>query len=183
MLYSTPIPIDNLSELSNSLFRFIPKKPWPKSLLFPVDPNEILARTPLRAVLEKYNWVDSIEGISVVVVPGKQILPIHHDWGTLTHSLNIPILNCVNTWTIWYKIDEGEETVRPGSYTIYDEDKGEDVTYTFYEYCDTKCTEVERLELVTPHLLNVRQPHSVWNPTIATRLVLAVRLMPDFQRP
>jgi hypothetical protein len=183
MLYSTPVPVDNAEELSRSIFRFIPKRIWTDSVLFPVDRDELFKHTTILPVLEKYNWTNSIEGISVVVVPGKKILPIHHDWGTLTHSFNIPIINCANTWTIWYRIDEDQKDLQPGQYQLYNEDTGTTVEYTYYEYNDARCTEIERLEVTTPHLLNVRQPHSVWNPTTGTRLMLAIRLAPDFQKP
>ena len=169
-IYSTPIPVDNLAEVQSSILRYIPKTMWNRSLLFPIDQKELVQRTLVGEILKKYNWVDSIEGISVVVVPGRKELQIHHDWGTLTHSFNIPILNCANTWTVWYDTDQEPRVITQEN-------------YTYCDYDASKCTEVERLELVTPHLLDVRKPHGVLNPTVGTRLVLAFRLTPDFQRP
>jgi hypothetical protein len=170
MLYSTPVPVPNAEELSRSIFRFIPKRIWTDSVLFPVDCDELFKHTTILPVLEKYNWTNSIEGISVVVVPGKKILPIHHDWGTLTHSFNIPILNCTNTYTVWYDTDQEPRTITEHG-------------YTYCDYNPALCTETERVELVVPYLLDVRKPHGVINPNIGTRLSLAIRLAPDFQKP
>ena len=160
MKYSCPVDIENLKELQRILLARVTMKLWSEPDLYPIDHTSI---PEIQTILSQLKLADYVEGASIIVVPAHQNLDIHIDHGTLTHSLNIPIINCLGTWTIWYATDQQPQLYEKNGYT--------------HLTVDPKlCREVERVELATAHLFDVKQPHDVENPLKRTRISLAIRL-------
>jgi hypothetical protein len=115
-------------------------------------------------MMRKLNLLEHLSSVAVVVIPPGKELPIHHDTGSPVYSLNIPLENCEGTYTKFYTSTQEPELI-PGIMYRYDPD------------C---CTEVDRVYMDRPHVINVQQPHSAHNPTDRTRILIAVRLLPTF---
>ena len=95
-------------------------------------------------------------------------LPIHHDHGDFEYSLNIPILNTEDTWTVFYQA-HAEPMLRNPFKDQY-----------YYEYDPKDVVEVERVSIVQPTLIKVHTPHTVLLGTRPKpRVVLALRLHDD----
>lgn len=106
----------------------------------------------LRLGFEKLDL--NLVGCFAVVVRGLKDFKIHDDIGD-PHStrINIPILNCIGTSTIFYegKIEESQLLELPGGFP-----------YHLYDF--DKCKEVDRVEINQPTALNVWTPHAIYVP-------------------
>ena len=119
---------------------------------------------PFDADIDMHSWmqrisplVDDLKSVglyerwvaSSLVLTYTRIL-IHRDHAAeFDYSLNLPIINTENTYTCFYKTDYPPETrILPNGipYDAYDE---------------SKCTLVDKIELLRPTLLNVKVPHGV----------------------
>ena len=106
----------------------------------------------------------------VTVNPGSR-LPIHTDAGENNarhpYGLNIPIHNCKDTYTPFYRVLDPDYTAK--------------VTNTFskadsyYDYPEDQVEEVDRMYLTQPAFFCHQTIHSVINPTEQLRVALALR--------
>lgn len=92
-------------------------------------------------------------------------LPIDQKYATKfvpRHAINIPLVNCKGSYTLWYRIKED----RPHEY------------YPKYDcggFNPTAVEEVYRAELVSPAVLKVDVPHGVYVPRASPRIVATMR--------
>jgi len=102
--------------------------------------------------------------------------PIHvdsEDWQTRAYALNIPLINCENSHTVWYDTKE------------YDEDaySGDDQKVKGYKtargFKPETSKEIGRLETNNPAWINVSIPHRAENNNNDLRLVLSTRFWPE----
>jgi hypothetical protein len=105
------------------------------------------------------------------VIEPNDSIGIHID-GSKDHpkflALNIPILNCQNTYMQWWdnlkKIGLQSDPRYMKDIVVYDE---------------TNKQLIGELELTTPCLVKIDTPHSVKNPQNVTRIVLSLRFNPE----
>ena len=121
---------------------------------------------------EHWDWT------AVVVI--YEEMPIHIDNKNLypndmggDYSLNIPIRNTKDTYTIFYRPKPDQDPQR-----VYEPGTAID----FFEYEATQVEEIERVELLKPVLFNVSVPHNVViESKQLPRVAIALRLNKKFQ--
>ena len=102
--------------------------------------------------------------------------PIHvdsEDWQTRCYALNIPLINCEHSHTVWYDVKE------------YDEDaySGDDQTTKGYKtargFKPETSTEIDRLATINPAWVNVSVSHRAENANSDLRLIISTRFWPE----
>ena len=89
-------------------------------------------------------------------------MPVFTDF-TPTNAINIPLLNCSGSVTLFYKLKN---------------ESAEDVYYKVIDcggHLKANTEEVYRFELNRPAVLRVNVPHAVWNPNPGPRVVATFR--------
>jgi hypothetical protein len=173
MKYYSPIQIENLKIIQEKVFKHFPKEDLlKKEALFyiPNNLNVFLNIPELKAELDKLNWTTYVFGIGFYILGPTDGSHIHVDSNTFNYSFNIPILNCENTFVNFFKTDkEPKKEV----FKLYDTF----INYNKFEKVD--CKLVDQLEMVTPHVINVQEPHNIVNNNIKPRITLLIRLRPE----
>jgi hypothetical protein len=102
--------------------------------------------------------------------------PIHvdsEDWQTRCYALNIPLINCEHSHTVWYDVKD------------YDLDAygGDDQTNKGYKsargFNPETSTEIDRLATIIPAWINVSVPHRAENANSDLRLLISTRFWPE----
>ena len=170
MLLYKSVPVENLEIIQDELLSVVPARQRFSTDLFYLPKEWYLEKPRTRDMLEQLGLLDQVVSIAAVVVdPGHNQLPIHVDSGHSTWSLNIPIRHCLGTFTTWYQA-HGDPTFMPR--------EGKDLGYDNFD--PEHCEEIGRLEMTHPHIVNVKVPHTVINPTNKVRILCAIRLAPTF---
>ena len=103
--------------------------------------------------LKLLNLHTSIVRIGLIVVNSPKLV-IHSDWPATGYALNIPVLNCENTYTAWYD-------AKPTNYKAKDYSTNSWSTVGDSPlYNNDEATEIDRIESNKPHWINVHVPHS-----------------------
>jgi hypothetical protein len=155
--------IPNLKDLQKIILESCPNKT--KSdfyLLRNVNCLEIPEFQSMLSYLNILNYMNTTS-ISIAVLEPYVNMPIHTDTGSHNFSLNIPIQNCDNTWTVWYETEQVPIYIDKPSH---------------YQYSADLCKEIGRIEMSNPYIINTDIPHAAYNPNNSTRILLAVRLRP-----
>jgi hypothetical protein len=168
MKYYSPVYLEKLDIIQEKVFEFFPKDQLTKSNLFYVPNNlELFLSIPeLKSELDKLNFTESVHSFAFYVVQKTSSLgTTHHiDTGDRTYSFNLPILNCNNTFVNFYKTNEAPvEKMLPNK-------------VTYYWYDPTKCKLVDNLEMIQPHIINIKEVHNIVNINNAPRITLLIRL-------
>lgn len=170
MKYYSPVHIENLKTIQGKVFEHFPKEELFKreSLFYiPDNLNIFLSIPELKAELDKLNWTPYVFGIGFYIISPTNGTHIHLDSTTFNHSLNIPILNCENTFVNFYKT---ESEPKKEVYKLYDTL----INYNRFDPAD--CEVIDQLEMLTPHVINVQEPHNVVNKNTKSRITLLIRL-------
>lgn len=110
-------------------------------------------------------------GSTIILMHGEVDHPIHSDSKDFGYALNIPILNTAGTYTVWY-----ESSVPPKETPV-----NGDSNVTYHSYDEGTSTEIDRVELLQPALLNIDTPHCViLENSIPPRITLSLRLSRKF---
>ena len=124
------------------------------------------------------SWQDVLYIMFINVNPGTS--PIHQD--SLTHhdyfwALNIPILNCKDSCTLFFEPLPREQGIVP-SLEIAESSVGIGADgYRLWQPNQVK--EIDRMHLTQPMLFNISSIHCVHNPTNQPRLSLSIRMNCD----
>jgi hypothetical protein len=173
MKYYSAIHIENLKSIQEKVFEHFPKEELLKreSLFYITDNLNIFLSIPeLKAELDKLNWTPYVFSIGFYIIAPTTGTHIHLDSNSFNHSFNIPILNCENTFVNFFKTDkEPKKEV----YKLYD------TFVNYYRFDPVDCEVVDQLEMVTPHVINVQEPHNVVNKNSKPRITLLIRLRND----
>lgn len=166
-----PVHIENLTEIQQEVLKSIPENLLDQTTLTYIEnsKNIFLAIPILQDFLKSKNMYQSVGDIAINITQGKKSGSYHMDSGPYKHSLNIPIINCENTWINFFKVDSDYEVV-----TV--ENKGK--THHFFRYTEDQCELIHEVETTQPYLLGVKTPHKVINKSDQTRIMLLLRLWP-----
>ena len=168
MFYYKSIDIPNFKIIQKKVSRLFPNI-FSRSTLLHYDKSTFLKIKELKDFLENLNLIDSIFVFSLHVTIKNEPEVIHIDEGEFNCSLNLPILNCNNTFVNFYETIELPKKGRlPNS--------NEDVV-DYLEFDKKNCKLVNCLEMNKPHLINVKIPHGILNPNPTTRITLLIRLI------
>jgi hypothetical protein len=171
MLLYKSVPVDQLKIMQDELLSMVPNRQRFRTDLFYLDKEPYLGMTHTRNMMERLGLLEHVMSIATVVVDPafNNRLPIHIDSGVPEWSFNIPLRNCNGTYTTWYQ---------PKTHAKSMSKEGPGHGYDEYDPAD--CEEIGRLEMTHPHIVNVKVPHTVINPTNKVRILCAIRLAPTF---
>lgn len=130
--------------------------------------------TKLSEFLKRKNLYERWRGAGMSILKENFVLPIHSDsyLPGRCYALNIPIINCQDSYTIWYNIIDSSKVIKK-AYTS----NGVLVVSEHYEKNNT--TEIERICSDSIMFVNVKTPHSGINLNNQTRAVLSLRFIPE----
>jgi len=172
MLYH-PIEIDNLNQIQTKILEHFPWQDISKISLFllPKNSMEFLDIKELREMLINIGFLSYVHSVAFGVQRPNSKSGIHTDAGESSFSFNLPLYNCEKTFVGFYHSGKGIE-------------KREYVSVgrkIFYNYCDPNyCTEIDRVEMNRPHIINVYTPHQVINPNNKFRITFLIRMQKSF---
>lgn len=167
MQFANPIILDNLKKIQSIVRAVASTKDLTQHNFF-YDWTEKFKNFPVIIDTVKDHFpIFKINSVAIIVLPPLSKLDIHHDVSLGTYSFNIPILNCENTFTAFYKCNTGPT-----------------MTYTsnnlpYFIYNEEDCVEVHRIEMNQPHLINIKVPHTAINDTDKGRMTLSIRFDPE----
>lgn len=171
MKYYVPAKIDNLKVIQEKVFSMFPEEllNTKRNNLFylPDNINMFLGIPELRNELDKLGWIQHILGFAFYIVPPTIGSNIHIDSGDMTNSFNIPIKNCENTFLNFYKT---ESLPIKNTSVVYSG------TINYYSFKPSECVLIDKLEMTTPHIINVKEPHNIVNLNNRSRITLLIRL-------
>lgn len=166
-----PVHIENLTEIQQEVLKSIPEHLLDQTTLTYIENSkEIFLAIPALTNFLKSKFMHlSVGDIAINITQGNDCGSHHVDSGPFKHSLNIPIINCENTWINFFKVDSDYKVV-----TV--ENKGK--THHFFRYTEDQCELIHEVETKEPYLLGVKTPHKVINKSDKTRIMLLIRLWP-----
>lgn len=173
-----PVQIDNLTDIQSELTKFLYKMDSdfdnkPTDFIF-VSKFEMASYTPLFCkLIRSLGLFSSWAGCGISSNNHGEDLRIHvdhSDWTTVSYGLNIPALNCEDSYTVWYDADMLESnladaepsynnapTIRPG----------------------TTPTEIGRWAVINPAWVNVSIPHCSVTTHNKPRALFSARFNPE----
>lgn len=124
----------------------------------------------LRDEIKRLGWFDYWKNTAIVITYQDGLI-LHQDSGESGYSLLIPIKNTKNTWTVFYDVDtEAVPTQLPNS----------SLTYLGFPELST-VQEIERVESISPVLLNIKTPHKVIvDSEVVPRITISLRMNKKF---
>lgn len=132
--------------------------------------------TLLADYLNTKNLLSRWHGVGVSVLNNTD-MNVHTDSNdpNRIYALNIPVLNCTNTYTVWYK-EKATNSFKNSSYLS----SGNTVDYNQYDL--DKVDEVLRLESSNCAFVNVKIPHRGISMHNKVRFLVSLRFSPDLQK-
>jgi hypothetical protein len=132
--------------------------PDPEKFLgkFISEPNhDVIRRTCPRF----YNFlrikkIDTLLGRVGFLITRNDTPSVHSDYPETGYALNIPILNCDNTYTAWYQAEETDQKVLD-----YASDTWPTVALANF-YNSGTAVEIDRIHANEPHWINILTPHA-----------------------
>lgn len=171
MKYYSPIQIENLKTIQEKVFNVFPKEKLNTKIdsLFYIPDNikTFLSIPELRAELDRLGWTPYVMPFAFYIVQPTKGTIVHIDSGDLKYSLNVPILNCNDTFVNFYVTKEQPIMQK---YVEYDR------TINYFRYNPVKCKLADKLEMTTPHVIKVKEVHNITNLNTGPRITLLIRL-------
>jgi len=172
MKYYIPIQIQNLEIIQQKVLDLLPEKYLEMSDLIYLEsikegPEKFKNISELHQVLKTLGWESHVISVGFMIAQTTVAEPkCHIDTGDSEFSFNIPILNCKNTHVDFYTSDKpSTKKVLPHG-----------TTYNHFNLTD--CVLVDKLEMTIPHLIKVKEIHSVTNLNSGPRVTMLLRLSP-----
>lgn len=169
-MYFKPIHLNNFDLITGKLqerYKLFENELLPKDKHIESWDDIKLAIPELAAEFERLN-LDPVDFFLFQVAPGEK-MGIHIDYygPEFVHvALNLPVFNCKNTQTNFYK----------NTQPIWLDDLSETLyKKTALAVSESICELDESLELTSPYLVNVREIHGVTNPTDKMRFIISIR--------
>jgi hypothetical protein len=172
-----PIQIDNLKEIQAEILPIILKK-IPNFISEPPNfyrllPEDIVPYAPSYVELIKTVGIYDRWLLSAVITTNRGIItPIHVDnknWQKNCYGLNIPIVNCEGTYTVWYDAEIGD--------SLYEAGDWRDTACTQKE--NTPAREIGRWEMSKSAWINVSIPHQAVSTHMKPRAIISARFDPE----
>jgi hypothetical protein len=178
------IQIDNLAELQEEfmpiLYEQIPDFETELGQFVNVPRHKIEPYAPKYIkFLESLGLFDLWIHTAIITTHGDQEcdnVPIHVDsteWQTRSYGLNFPLVNCENTWTVWYAAEiTTEEYINPF-------DKFDPRNTARPIKTNAPFTELFRYEVTQPAWINIAIPHRPVSAHKKTRALVSTRFTPE----
>ncbi len=172
-----PIEVKNLAQIQNEILPILLRK-MPNFIHEPYDffqllPEDIITYAPSYVEFIKTFGIYERWYMSAVITTNKGIdFPIHvdsRDWNTVCYGLNIPIINCEGSYTVWYDTEIGGPFHPPGDFR----------ERACHQKEGSPAKEIGRWDANKPAWINVSIPHRPESAHIKPRAVLSARFEPD----
>jgi hypothetical protein len=105
---------------------------------------------------------------------GSKPFPIHidgEDWENRCFALNLPVYNCDQSYTVWYK---GTRSGLPGGYTDPNDNRSDAILYD-----EATAVEIDRMPASTPAIVNISVPHRPVTLHGKLRYLVSTRFGPE----
>jgi hypothetical protein len=177
MKYFKYVPIENAERIAQEVRNTFPPSFYNIGLVhLSVDKERLLQIPELVTAIEKVKPIDHVGWMHVISFWPEWAWPhrrfVHIDVigeGKSEWVLNFPIYNCVNTSSAFYKVNDEDVEILPG--TAHAAKK-----YTVPTWSIDECEVIEQIdsEVDRAVLYNVTKPHCVINHTPEQRIILQV---------
>jgi hypothetical protein len=148
------------------------------------QPNQFVSEEDISIIPNEYPYIykylkllglhKSIVRLGLIVTTSPELtFAVHSDWPATGYALNIPVLNCENTYTAWY---DAKITNVKGN--IYSTDSWKGVAES-YMYDNSTAVELDRIEANKPHWINIHVPHSPISDLNKLRINATIRFTDD----
>lgn len=163
-----PINIDNYDIIVSKVKNYLEKKELINTEYagyIPLNKNELISSCP-ELVRSLFKFGLFIVGFAIYRTTNNTQSPVHIDHVTYECRVNIPIMNCEYSSTVFYKADIENTLVQPWDDTKY-----------------IKCinaVEIDRVTIDRPIILRINTPHRVeMDSSKSPRICLTIRCSPD----
>lgn len=97
------------------------------------------------------------------------------------YSLNMPFINCDNTWTVWYdaEVDQTRLPTDIPPEVLHSRFKYDPTLRFGLWYQEQTATEIDRAEMDSPVIINITVPHRPVSGHEDTRILLCHRFTPE----
>lgn len=173
--YYKPIEIPEIVDIQKEIIPILPQilDPNEEVSFFYVDPDTISKASPSYVkMLVRLGLLDRWKYSAVVSTIGNKEFPIHvdsTDWEERCYGLNLPILNCDHSDTVWYNADVIDTLVTD------DYDRRNSARFCSAE----KATEICRMPANTTAWVNISEPHRPESKNHNLRVVISARFSPE----
>lgn len=175
--YFKPIDVPELTDIQSEIIKILPQLILPDAefAFFYIEREQIEDAVPsYRAMLSRLNLLDRWTYSAVVATQGEKKFPIHVDsldWENRCYGLNLPILNCEDSYTVWY--DAIMSDLTPSS-------SSSDDPRASTRFYDTKTAkEVCRMPATTSAWVNNSIPHCPVTNHTNFRAIISARFGPE----
>jgi hypothetical protein len=140
---------------------------------FHIDRALIENRVPSYAkLIDSLGLLDRWAYSAIIATNGEEF-PIHVDaieWDRRCYALNLPVMNCDDSYTIWYDAEIEQDPIDPNPANKRSLAKG-CVPGTAIEVC--------RMPAATPAWVNIALPHRPYTCHAKLRVVVSARFSPE----
>ena len=150
---------------------------------YPVD-HELFKKTcpDLMSLITKWGLQDRLSEVAIIWLNKGAKFGIHRDfpsWRARNLALNIPIINCNNSYTVWYDVELAKE--KDAELQSLDTTYGDNnyIKHTQAVKDESKAVEIARIESNRCWWVNVFQPHAPVVNHDNFRALLSVRFWPE----
>lgn len=179
-----PIDVKNLEQIKKECFDIFNKHYFgtlnDKGFIFQyIDQDIIRNEAPLYIqALKDIGVYERLTSCIFIGLKGDQRLtdsPIHidtEDWESRSYALNMPVVNCQDSYTVWYdsKIKDDPDTYIGGAHARY---------RTAICFKEESSIEIGRWCVNNPAWVNVVVPHRAENNNPDLRLIISSRFWPE----
>jgi hypothetical protein len=134
------------------------------------DIENLLPKT--QKYLDQLGLLDRWKYLALITGNQGTSLPIHVDtidWTTRSYGLNIPVLNCASSFTVFYRAEIDRPT---------QDDPADPRASAFYCKEDT-AVEIDRIEAINPCWVNICIPHCPIVNHQLPRILASLRFSPE----
>lgn len=173
--YFKPIDVPELPDIQSEIIKILPQLILPNEefTFFYIKREQIEDSVPsYRAMLSRLNLLDRWTYSAVVTTQGEKEFPIHVDsldWENRCYGLNLPILNCEDSYTVWY------DAIATDTPSIY----GENLRASARFYDTKTAKEVCRMPATTSAWINNSIPHRPVTNHTEFRAIISARFSPE----
>ena len=168
-MYYRKIDIPNLPLLQEQILSILPNDLYASPrVYFPSDQSRFLNLSELTNLLDLYNLKHDAAAFAFYMMRPYSEGLVHIDWGDADYSMNIPIKNCNNTFTKFYKyIGEPELVPERNIQGV--------VHRPHYKFDNVILEKIDQFESNIPCVIHIKTPHNVVNRQPSFRINLLIR--------
>lgn len=167
MLLYKYVDLPYLEDIQKIIPKHLPDLYKKESKFTPESPEPFSKCWQLVKAIETVTPWKNVE--SIVIISCSKAIPfdVHTDNYKNNYALNIPLLNCENSYTLFYKTKDRESPVSKAV------EQTHNLPYSFYR--EDQVEIIDKMYLHKPAFFNVNIPHKPVSVTDEVRLILSVR--------